>query len=129
MPFIQNTDADRKAMLEAVGAKTVEDLFKDVPADIRLRMDDKSKLKLPRGMGELEVTRHIGGLLAKTKNANDYAFFRGAGIYNHHVSTLVDHLALYEGNFISAYTPYQPECSQGTLTHMFEFQSSITALT
>ena len=129
MPFIQNTDADRAAMLAAVGVKSIEDLYADIPADIRLRMEDAGKLKLPRGMGELEVTRHIGGLLAKTKNAGDYAFFRGAGIYNHHVSTLVDHLALYEGNFITAYTPYQPECSQGTLTHIFEFQSSITALT
>ncbi len=129
MPFIQNTDEDRKAMLDAIGAKSIDELFSDVPADIRIKMGDASTFKLNPGMGELEVTRHINGLLSKTRNANDYAFFRGAGIYNHHVSTLADHIALYDGNFITAYTPYQPECSQGTLTSIFEFQSSITALT
>ena len=128
MPFIQNTDEDRAEMLKAIGAKSIDDLYVDIPADIRVKPDG-DKVNLNPGMGELEVTRHINGLLAKTRNANDYAFFRGAGIYNHHVSTLADHLALYEGDFITAYTPYQPECSQGTLTSVFEFQSSITALT
>ena len=128
MPFIQHTDADRAAMLEAIGVNSIDDLYVDIPADIRVKPDG-DKVKLNPSMGELEVTRHINALLAKTKNANDFAFFRGAGIYNHHVSTLTDHIALYDGNFITAYTPYQPECSQGTLTSVFEFQSCITALT
>ena len=128
MPFIQHTDADRAAMLEAIGVKSIDDLYVDIPADIRVK-EDGDKVKMNPSMGELEVTRHINALLAKTKNANDFAFFRGAGIYNHHVSTLTDHIALYDGNFITAYTPYQPECSQGTLTSVFEFQSCITALT
>jgi glycine dehydrogenase subunit 1 len=129
MPFIQNTDEDRKEMLKAIGVESMQDLFADVPADILLDMADTSKLKLGHSMGELEVTRHIQDLLSRTRNADGYAFFRGGGIYNHHVSTLADHIALYDGNFITAYTPYQPEASQGTLTTVFEFQSSITALT
>ncbi len=129
MPFIQNTDAERREMLAAIGVKTLEDLFVDVPANLRLNMADTSKFKLPKGQGELEVIRHIEGLLAKTKNAGDYAYFRGGGIYNHFVSTLIDHIALFDSSFITAYTPYQPECSQGTLTFIFEFQSSICALT
>ena len=129
MPFIQNTEAERREMLAAIGVKSIEELFADIPANLRINMADASKLKLPRGQGELEVTRHIEGLLAKTKNAGDYAFFRGGGIYNHFVSTVVDHIALFDSSFITAYTPYQPECSQGTLTFIFEFQSSICALT
>lgn len=129
MPFIQNTDAERREMLTAIGVKSLEELFHDIPASLRINMADASKLKLPKGMGELEVTRHIEGLLAKTKNAGDYAFFRGGGIYNHFVSTLVDHIALFDSSFITAYTPYQPECSQGTLTFIYEFQSCICALT
>lgn len=129
MPFIQNTDADQKAMLAAIGVNSIDELFKDIPANLRLKMSDSNMLKLPPGQGELEVTRHIQGLLAKTKNAGDYAFFRGGGIYNHFVSTLIDHIALFDGSFITAYTPYQPECSQGTLTFIYEFQSCITALT
>ncbi len=129
MPFVQNTDAERKEMLAAVGVKNIEDLFADVPANLLLKMADTSKFKLPKGQGELEVIRHIEGLLAKTKNTGDYAYFRGGGIYNHFVSTLIDHIALFDSSFITAYTPYQPECSQGTLTFMFEFQSSICALT
>lgn len=128
MPFIQHTDEDRAAMLKAIGAKSIDELYVDIPADIRVKPDG-DKVKLNPSMGELEVTRHVNALLARTRNANDFAFFRGAGIYNHHVSTLADHLALYEGDFITAYTPYQPECSQGTLTSVFEFQSCITALT
>ena len=102
MPFIQHTDADRAAMLEAIGVKSIDDLYVDIPADIRVK-EDGDKVKMNPSMGELEVTRHINALLAKTKNANDFAFFRGAGIYNHHVSTLTDHIALYDGNFITAY--------------------------
>ena len=128
MPFIQHTDEDRADMLKAIGAKSIDELYVDIPADIRVKPDG-DKVKLNPSMGELEVTRHIQSLLKSTKNADDYAFFRGAGIYNHHVSTLADHIALYDGNFITAYTPYQPECSQGTLTTVFEFQSCITALT
>ncbi len=129
MPFIQHTDEDRDEMLKAVGVGSIEELFADIPDDILIREADTDKVKLKPGLGELEVTRHIDALLRKTRNANDYAFFRGGGIYNHHVSTLADHVALYDGNFITAYTPYQPEASQGTLTTIFEFQSCITALT
>ncbi|MHC4839763.1 MAG: aminomethyl-transferring glycine dehydrogenase subunit GcvPA [Planctomycetota bacterium] len=129
MPFIQNTDEDRKAMLGAIGVDTVEQLFEDIPEDIRIKMNNADIFKLPKGMGELEVTRHITDILSRTSNTNDYACFRGAGIYNHHVSTLTDHIALYDGNFITAYTPYQPECSQGTLTAVFEFQSCISTIT
>ncbi|MCC6464218.1 MAG: aminomethyl-transferring glycine dehydrogenase subunit GcvPA [Planctomycetes bacterium] len=129
MPFIQNTEKDRRDMLAAIGVKSVEDLYQDVPAELRIRMDDKSKLQLPAGKGELDVTRHVNSLLAKSRTAADYAFFRGGGIYNHHVSTLTDHIALFDSSFITAYTPYQPEASQGTLTAIFQFQSCVTALT
>ncbi|MCC6573160.1 MAG: aminomethyl-transferring glycine dehydrogenase subunit GcvPA [Planctomycetes bacterium] len=129
MPFIPHTQKETAEMLSAVGVKSIEELFHDIPQKLRIDMKDSSKLKLPKGQGELEVIRHIEGLLAKTKNAGDYAYFRGGGIYNHFVSTVVDHIALYDGSFITAYTPYQPECSQGTLTFIFEFQSAICALT
>jgi glycine dehydrogenase subunit 1 len=129
MPFIQHTDEDRREMLAAIGVKSVDALFTDIPADIRLAPDDERLKGLGPGMGELEVTRHIADLLTRTRNAGDYACFRGGGIYNHYVSTLTDHIALYDGNFITAYTPYQPEASQGTLTTVFEFQSCISALT
>jgi glycine dehydrogenase subunit 1 len=128
MPFIQNTDSDREEMLAAIGVKSIEELFAQVPSDLRIRMDG-DLLKLPPGKGELEVTRHFQALLSRTKNAGDYSWFRGGGIYNHFVSTLIDHIALYDGSFITSYTPYQPECSQGTLTFTFEYQSCITALT
>lgn len=105
MPFIQNTDADRAAMLAAIGAKSIDDLFVDIPASLRIKMSDAGTFKLPPGKGELEVTRHIQDLLAKTKNAGDYAYFRGGGIYNHFVSTVIDHVALFDGSFITAYTP------------------------
>ncbi len=129
MPFIPHTAKETSEMLAAVGVKSVEELFHDIPAKLRIDMNDKSRLKLPKGQGELEVIRHIEGLLAKTRHAGDYAYFRGGGIYNHFVSTVVDHIALYDGSFITAYTPYQPECSQGTLTFIYEFQSCICALT
>jgi glycine dehydrogenase subunit 1 len=122
MPFIPNTDADRAAMLEVVGKGSVEALFADIPASRRF-----PALKLPRGISELEVLREIEALSAKNLNAGQAAWFLGAGAYNHFIPALVPALAS-RGEFLTAYTPYQPEVSQGTLQAIFEYQSMAAEL-
>ena len=122
MPFIPNTDADRAAMLEVVGKGSVEALFADIPANRRF-----PPLKLPQGISELEVLREIESLAAKNLNAGQTAWFLGAGAYNHFIPALVPALAS-RGEFLTAYTPYQPEVSQGTLQAIFEYQSMAAEL-
>ncbi|MFZ3109942.1 MAG: glycine dehydrogenase, partial [Rectinemataceae bacterium] len=122
MPFIPNTDADRAAMLEVVGKGSVEALFADIPAGRRF-----PQLKLPLGISEIEVLREIEALSAKNLNAGQAAWFLGAGAYNHFIPALVPALAS-RGEFLTAYTPYQPEVSQGTLQAIFEYQSMAAEL-
>ncbi|HCO48527.1 MAG TPA: aminomethyl-transferring glycine dehydrogenase subunit GcvPA [Spirochaetaceae bacterium] len=122
MPFIPNTDADRAAMLEVVGKGSVEALFADIPAGRRF-----PRLKLPLGISEIEVLREIEALSAKNLNAGQAAWFLGAGAYNHFIPALVPALAS-RGEFLTAYTPYQPEVSQGTLQAIFEYQSMAAEL-
>ncbi|MBU0929361.1 MAG: aminomethyl-transferring glycine dehydrogenase subunit GcvPA [Spirochaetes bacterium] len=122
MPFIPNTDADRAAMLAAIGAKSVEELFSDIPAGKRY-----PKLGLQAGISELEVLREIEALAAKNLSASNSAWFLGAGAYNHFIPAIVPALAT-RGEFLSAYTPYQPEVSQGTLQAIFEYQSMAAEL-
>lgn len=122
MPFIPNTDADRQAMLAAIGVKTVEDLFVDIPKDKRY-----PKLGLPAGLSELEVLREIEAMAVKNLSASNNAWFLGAGAYNHFIPAAVSALAS-RGEFLSAYTPYQPEVSQGTLQAIFEYQSMAAEL-
>ncbi|MDX9827719.1 MAG: aminomethyl-transferring glycine dehydrogenase subunit GcvPA [Spirochaetia bacterium] len=122
MPFIPNAESDRKEMLEAIGKKSVEELFADVPARKRF-----PKLKLPPALSEQEVLREIGAMAAKNQGADKLSWFLGAGIYNHFIPALVPALAS-RGEFLTAYTPYQPEVSQGTLQAIFEYQSMAARL-
>ncbi len=122
MKFLPTSDADRAAMLQAIGATRMEDLFASIPPEVR------GDPELPPPMSEIEIRRLLGGLSAKNASARDTAFFLGAGLYHHYVSAIADQL-LYRAEWLTAYTPYQPEVSQGTLQSIFEFQTHICLLT
>jgi glycine dehydrogenase subunit 1 len=124
MPYIPHTPEDRQAMLDAIGVASVEELFEMVPAELHLGRD----LKLPAAMGELELTAHMSALAAKNSPAGQGVCFLGAGSYDHFIPALVDFVTS-RSEFYTAYTPYQPEASQGTLQAMFEYQTVITQLT
>ncbi|MBL8968577.1 MAG: aminomethyl-transferring glycine dehydrogenase subunit GcvPA [Spirochaetaceae bacterium] len=122
MPFVANSDADRTAMLAAIGAKSVEELFADIPAGRRF-----PKLDLPEPLSELEVLREIESMASRNVTASTCAWFLGAGAYNHFIPAVVPAIAS-RGEFLTAYTPYQPEVSQGTLQAIFEYQSMAAGL-
>jgi glycine dehydrogenase subunit 1 len=124
MRYLPLTDTDRGAMLATIGARSIDDLFVDVPAEAVL---DGPIHRLPMHASELAVERHMSALARKNLAAGDAAFFLGAGAYRHHVPASVDHL-IQRGEFLTAYTPYQPEIAQGTLQVMFEFQSQVARL-
>lgn len=111
-------------MLARIGASNIEELFADIPAEHRLKED----LDLPKRKTEMEVERLLGGLAAKNVAAGSVPFFVGAGAYKHHVPATVDHL-IQRSEFLTSYTPYQPEIAQGTLQAIFEFQTQVAALT
>ncbi len=123
MPFIANTDAERAAMLAAVGVERVEDLFHDVPEAYRF-----PELVLPDALSELEALRELASLANENENLDELSSFLGAGAYRHFIPSVVDFLA-GRSEFYTAYTPYQPEVSQGTLQAIFEYQSMMAALT
>ena len=110
MRYLPHTEADRRAMLAAIGADSIEALFRDVPAAARLAAD----LELPAHADELSVERAIAEMAAENLSAATAPLFIGAGAYRHHVPATVDHL-IQRGEYLTAYTPYQPEVSQGTL--------------
>jgi len=122
--YIPNTDADKKRMLESIGASSVEDLFVDIPKELRL----DRPLNIADGLSELEVSKHLWELAGKNKGADKMINFLGAGAYDHFIPTIVKHLAS-RSEFYTAYTPYQPEISQGTLQVIFEYQTMISQLT
>lgn len=124
MRYLPLTTDDRAAMLAAVGAASIDDLFVDVPAEARL---DGPIAGLPLRASELAVERHMAALARQNRAAGDGPFFLGAGAYRHHVPASVDHL-IQRGEFLTAYTPYQPEIAQGTLQMLFEFQSQVARL-
>jgi glycine dehydrogenase subunit 1 len=124
MRYLPLTDADRREMLAAIGVPSVDALFVDVPAAARHELS----FALPPHQGELEVERDLAGLAAKNIAAGSVPFFIGAGAYRHHVPAAVDQLLL-RGEFLTSYTPYQPEISQGTLQYLFEFQTQVALLT
>lgn len=124
MRYLPLTDADRKAMLDRIGVATIDDLFVDVPAGVRLAGPLEG---LPLHAGEMAVERHMAALARKNMAAGDGPFFLGAGAYRHHVPASVDHL-IQRGEFLTAYTPYQPEIAQGTLQVLFEFQTQVARL-
>src|SRR6201991_1508068 len=125
MRYLPLTPTDRRDMLATIGAKSVDELFKDVPASARL----PGKVSgLPDHLGELEVERAFQGLAAKNVSPSSAPFFIGAGAYRHHVPSTVDYM-IQRGEFLKSYTPYQPEVTQGTLQYLFEFQTQVTMLT
>ena len=121
--FIPITDQDREAMLKTIGVNSVDDLFCDVPAEVR-----NPKLNLPSALSELDLMRELQEMSARNVNVSDHASFLGAGAYNHFIPATVPHL-IFRSEFYTAYTPYQAEISQGTLQSIFEYQSMICALT
>jgi glycine dehydrogenase subunit 1 len=125
MRYLPLTPFDRQAMLQQIGAASVDDLFIDVPPSARLAGPIGG---LPNHAAEYEVERHIAALAAKNIGTNACPSFLGAGAYRHHVPAAVDQLLL-RGEFLTSYTPYQPEVSQGTLQYLFEFQSQVAMLT
>jgi glycine dehydrogenase subunit 1 len=124
MRYLPLTDADRNEMLAKIGVVSIEALYEDVPKPARLT----EPLDLPDHAGELEVERAIGALAAKNLNAGQAACFLGGGAYRHHVPAAVDHL-IQRGEFLTSYTPYQPEVTQGTLQYLFEFQTQVALIT
>lgn len=124
MRYLPLTDADRSAMLSVVGAGSVDELFADVPAEARLSAPIAG---LPDHASEMAVERHMARLSANNVTAGSVPFFLGAGAYRHHVPATVDHM-IQRGEFLTAYTPYQPEIAQGTLQVLFEFQTQVARL-
>ena len=124
MRYLPLTPEDRAEMLGAIGVKSVDDLFVDVPTAARR----EGTVDLAPFAGEFEVERELTGLAARNRPAGAGPFFCGAGAYRHHVPATVDHI-IQRSEFLTSYTPYQPEIAQGTLQVLFEFQSQVAALT
>jgi glycine dehydrogenase subunit 1 len=124
MRYLPLTTTDRKAMLGVIGAATIDDLFIDVPEHARLDGPIKG---LPNHASEMAVERHFSNLARQNMAASHHPFFLGAGAYKHHIPASVDHI-IQRGEFLTAYTPYQPEIAQGTLQMLFEFQTQVARL-
>ncbi len=124
MRYLPLTAADRAEMLGVIGAGSVNELFCDVPEALLL---DAPIDGLPLHASEMAVERHMRRLAGKNLAAGDAPFFLGAGAYRHHIPATVDHL-IQRGEFLTAYTPYQPEIAQGTLQVLFEFQTQVARL-
>jgi glycine dehydrogenase subunit 1 len=122
--YVSLTAADREQMLEAIGVSSVDELFRDVPAGVRF---DRA-LDLGDPLSEQEIVKHLEGLAARNTPAGEEISFLGAGVYDHYVPAIVDAI-LQRGEFLTAYTPYQPELSQGVLQALFEYQTVICELT
>jgi glycine dehydrogenase subunit 1 len=123
MRYLPLGPEDRQKMLGVIGAKSVDELFKDIPQKARIT----GLLDLPLHAGELQVERTLSALAAKNRAAGAGPSFLGAGSYRHHIPTAVDHL-IQRSEFLTSYTPYQPEVAQGTLQFLFEFQTNVAML-
>jgi glycine dehydrogenase subunit 1 len=124
MRYLPLTDRDRAEMLAVIGLDSIDALFADVPHAARL----DGLVDLPKAMGELEVERELSAMASCNIAAGSVPFFIGGGAYRHHIPAAVDHL-IQRGEFLTSYTPYQPEISQGTLQYLFEFQTQVALLT
>ena len=122
MRYLPHTDADRRHMLSAIGLSTIDELFEDVP-DRALNAD----IDLPDHQGEMAVQTAMQRMAGRNVDAGSVPFFCGAGAYRHHVPATVDYVT-QRGEFLTAYTPYQPEISQGTLQYLYEFQTQVATL-
>ncbi len=125
MRYLALTEKDRKEMLAAIGVSSVDQLYDSVPSEFLLK---KPIENLPNHQGELEVEKILKSFANKNRSASEGPFFLGAGCYKHHVPAAVDHI-IQRSEFLTSYTPYQPEISQGTLAVIFQFQSIISLLT
>ena len=123
-PYLPNTNEDIREMLDVIGLDNTEDLFKSIPENLRL----KKELDLPTSKSEIEVRGIMNGLAAKNQSIDELTCFLGAGSYDHYIPSVIRHL-VSRSEFYTAYTPYQPEISQGTLQSVFEYQSMMCALT
>lgn len=123
-PYLPNTDEDVKEMLDVIGLESTDDLFKSIPGNLRL----KKGLDLPKSKSEIEVRRIMNGLAAKNQSIDELVCFLGAGSYDHYIPSVIKHI-ISRSEFYTAYTPYQPEISQGTLQSVFEYQSMMCSLT
>ncbi len=124
MRYLPLSDTDRASMLETIGAKSIDDLFVDVPAAARR----EGTVDLPAYAGEMEVEAQLNAFAADNLSPSKAPFFIGAGAYRHHIPATVDHI-IQRSEFLTSYTPYQPEIAQGTLQVLFEFQSQVARLT
>jgi glycine dehydrogenase subunit 1 len=124
MRYLPLSDADRREMLRVIGASSIDELFRDVPEEARLQGPIKG---VPMHASEMAVERHMTALSRKNMVAGDVPFFLGCGAYRHHIPASVDHI-IQRGEFLTSYTPYQPEIAQGTLQMMFEFQTQVARL-
>ena len=124
MSQLSTTDADREEMLAAIGVASVDELFRDIPAGVRFQ----GELELEPALSEAELSRHLEQLASRNVDTNKELSFLGMGIYDHYVPAVVD-AVLQRGEFLTAYTPYQPELSQGVLQAIFEYQTAICELT
>lgn len=123
-PYIPNTAEDEKRMLESIGIDSVERLFDDIPDNIKLNR----RLDLEAPVSELELLKRMGDFAAQNDSASNLTCFLGAGAYDHYIPTVIDHITS-RSEFYTAYTPYQPEISQGTVRAIFEFQTMIADIT
>jgi glycine dehydrogenase subunit 1 len=124
MPYIPHTEEDRQAMLQTIGANDIKDFFQEIPEQLRLTTD----LHIPEALDEYAIGKSLAAIGAKNRSLDKLTNFLGAGIYEHYSPSIVMEL-ISRGEFLSAYTPYQPEASQGYLQTIYEFQSMICAIT
>ncbi len=124
MRYLPHSDEDRQAMLARIGVEAIDDLFAEVPVAARLDGLDN----IPDGRSELEVERIMSAMARRNVAAGSVPFFLGAGAYRHHIPATVDHV-IQRSEFLTSYTPYQPEVAQGTLQYLFEFQTQMANLT
>lgn len=124
MPFIANTDEQRREMLKAIGVDRFEALIDNIPDEVRLNRP----LEIPPALSQFEVARHLAALAEKNRNLQDFTSFLGAGAYDHYIPPAVNHI-LSRPEFYTSYTPYQPEVAQGNLQVIYEYQSMICELT
>lgn len=122
--YLPNTDKDREEMLEVIGAKDIMDLFNDIPEKVKIN----EQMDLPESLSEYELIKHAQELANKNVTASQVPYFIGAGVYDHHIPSVVKHI-ISRQEFLTAYVPYQPEISQGELQALFEWQSMICELT
>jgi len=114
--YISNTEGQQREMLQEIGFSKLEDLFQDIPDQVRL----KRNYKLPAPLSEMELLSHLKELAKRNKSLEENPCFLGAGVYDHYIPTVIDSLVSRQ-EFYTVYTPYQPEISQGTLQAIFEF--------